>query len=507
MKTRRCAIYTRKSTDENMSLEFTSLDNQRMRAEAYIKSQPDWECIETRYDDAGFTGGDMNRPALKRLLADIEMGEIDVVLVYKSDRMTRSVSDLMQLVQLFDEYGITYTSVTEGFSTASSSGRMFLSMISTFAQYERELISERTAHKIAAARERGQWTGGRPLLGYDIERDERGSRLIVNQDEAPQVAALFDLYIEHESLLTVAKIANERGWHTKEWTTKAGRTIEGKPFDKPTIHAILKNVTYIGMIAHRENVYKGQHQGIVDPGVFDRVKFLLQRNALSGGREVRNKHGALLRGLLYCRSCKCAMSHSYTKKGDVLYRYYVCGRAQKSGYDSCPTKSIPAVEVEKYIVEQIKSIGNDDDLTTATIAKVRRETDAQIAQLTKERTRLVKRINKHHAQLSEGGSADDLAPISEQAVADERRLAEVEAELDRLQTSVPSSDEIDHALREFEPVWSALTPKEQAKLVGLLIHRIEYDGAEGEIAITYQPTSLRVLSDVCTNATNTETAA
>src|SRR5215831_8561687 len=201
----RCAIYTRKSTEEGLEQEFNSLDAQRESAEAYIKSQAHegWLCVPTRYDDGGFTGGNMDRPALKRLLADIEAGVVDCVVVYKVDRLSRSLPDFARLMETFDKSRVSFVSVTQQFNTATSMGRLVLNVLLSFAQFEREIISERTRDKIAATRRKGKWSGGRPVLGYDV--DPQGYRLILNEDEAVQVRAIFQLYLQHEALLPVVQ--------------------------------------------------------------------------------------------------------------------------------------------------------------------------------------------------------------------------------------------------------------------------------------------------------------
>jgi len=224
----RCAIYTRKSTDEGLDQEFNSLDAQRDSAAAYITSQQHegWACVPDQYDDGGFTGGNMDRPALKRLLADIEAGKIDCVVVYKVDRLSRSLLDFARMLETFERYRVSFVSVTQQFNTATSMGRLVLNVLLSFAQFEREMISERTRDKIAATRRKGKWTGGIPVLGYDV--DPKVSRLLVNSEEAARVAAIFELYLEQESLVATAAELNRRGWRTKHWITRKGHPRGGR---------------------------------------------------------------------------------------------------------------------------------------------------------------------------------------------------------------------------------------------------------------------------------------
>src|SRR5207247_8489426 len=342
----RCAIYTRKSTEEGLEQEFNSLDAQREAGEAYVASQKSegWTCLEARYDDGGFTGGNMERPALKRLLADIEAGLIEAVIVYKVDRLSRSLLDFARMMETFDKWHVSFVSVTQQFNTASSMGRLVLNVLLSFAQFEREIISERTRDKIAATRRKGKWSGGLPVLGYDV--DPQVLRLVVNPKEATQVRAIFDLYLKHQALLPVVQELERRGWRTKAWMTRKGRKLGGQPFVKTNLHKLLTNATYAGKLRYTKERHNGEHPAIVDPVKWQKVQELLQRHRHRGSAE-RNGSGAILKGLLYCRPCGCAMSPTYSSKGSKRYRYYVCSHAQKRGWDHCPSQSIPASPIER----------------------------------------------------------------------------------------------------------------------------------------------------------------
>ncbi|RMF21152.1 MAG: recombinase family protein, partial [Deltaproteobacteria bacterium] len=302
----RCAIYTRKSTDEGLDQEFNSLDAQRESGEHYVRAQEGqgWVCLPTRYDDGGFTGGNMERPALKRLLADIEAGQIDCVVVYKVDRLSRSLLDFARIMETFDKHAVSFVSVTQQFNTSTSMGRLMLNVLLSFAQFEREIISERTRDKMAAARRKGKYVGGAPLLGYDIDRD--ASRLVVNEQEAVRVQQIFELYLEFQSLLPTIAELDRRGWTTKRWTTKKGTQRGGRPFNKNTLYGLLTNVAYVGKVRYKHEVYEGEHEGIVDPDTFEEVQRLLRTNHRTGGARVRNRFGALLKGLLRCAPCGCS---------------------------------------------------------------------------------------------------------------------------------------------------------------------------------------------------------
>ncbi len=250
VKTIRCAIYTRKSTEEGLQQEFNSLDAQREASEAFVASQKNegWQVITDHFDDGGYTGGNMDRPALRRLLAAAEARAVDCVVVYKVDRLSRSLLDFARIVEIFDRNGVNFAAVTQQFNTTNSIGRLTLNILLSFAQFEREIISERTRDKMSAARRKGKWIGGHPVLGYDI--DTKGGRILVNPAEAEQVRTIFGLYIAKGSTLPVLQETQRIGLVTKRWTTGDGNVRGGKPFTRGSLHAVLTSVLYTGMVDH-----------------------------------------------------------------------------------------------------------------------------------------------------------------------------------------------------------------------------------------------------------------
>jgi site-specific DNA recombinase len=283
-KTIRCAIYTRKSTEEGLDQQFNSLDAQREAAEAYIRSQKceGWEIVYDRYDDGGFSGGNIERPALKRLMEDIQAGKIDCVVVYKVDRLSRSLLDFAQVMGTFDKFNVSFVSVTQHFNTTHSMGRLTLNILLSFAQFEREIIGERIRDKLAAQCRRGQWTGGYPVLGYDVDRSERTPKLVINSEEAIQVRRIFTLYLELKNLMPVVEELDRRGWKNKLWHSKKGLPKGGRQFDKCSVHALLTNPIYCGKIKHKTDLYPGQHQAIIDDETFQRVQAQLRDNSFIG---------------------------------------------------------------------------------------------------------------------------------------------------------------------------------------------------------------------------------
>src|SRR5260370_20667250 len=278
LKAVRCAIYTRKSTEEGLEQECNTLDAQRESAEAYIFSQQHegWTCLPERYDDGGFTGGNMDRPALQRLLTDIRQGRIDAVLAYKVDRLSRSLLDFAKMLETFDAHRVSFVSVTQQINSATSMGRLMLNVLLSFAQFEREIIGERARDKIGATRRKGKWGGGTPLLGYDV--DPRSVKLLVNADEAVRVRALFALYLQYQALLPVVQELNRRGWTTKRWVNKAGKERGGRPFDRTNLHRLLTNVLYAGKVRYKSEVHAGEQPPLVDAGTWEQVKALRQGN-------------------------------------------------------------------------------------------------------------------------------------------------------------------------------------------------------------------------------------
>ena len=268
----RCAIYTRKSTEEGLHQEFNTLDAQREAAEAYIRSQlhAGWTALAERYDDGGFTGANLERPALRKLLADIEIGKIDCVLVYKVDRLSRSLLDFARLMEVFERRKVSLVSITQPLNTTGSMGRLTLNILLSFAEFERQMIADRTRDKMAAARRKGKWVGGRPVLGYDVAKT--GGKLVVNVEEARQVQSIFALYLQHRSLEAVLAEMQTRLWTTKRWRTPGRPEHLGRSFTKPTLVRLLRNVVYLGKVSHQGAVYAGEHEAIVEPAVWERVQ-------------------------------------------------------------------------------------------------------------------------------------------------------------------------------------------------------------------------------------------
>jgi site-specific DNA recombinase len=358
----RCAVYTRKSTEEGLDKEFNTLDAQRESAQAYIASQQHegWIGVHDAYDDGGFTGGNMDRPALQRLLADIQAGKIDCVVVYKVDRLSRSLLDFAKMMELFDRHQVAFVSVTQQFNTATSMGRLVMNVLLSFAQFEREIISERTRDKIAAARRKGKWSGGHPILGYDV--DPRTFKLMVNEAEAARVRDIFALYLRHETLAAVVGQLHNRGWTNKRWVTRKGRERGGRPFDRSSLYKLLTNIAYLGKVRYKREVHPGEHAAILDEALWQQVQESLRQNGRTPCALARNRFGALLKGLLYCGPCGSRLTPTHsTKNGRTCYRYYRCSNANRTG-PRCPTQYLPAPQIEAFVIDQIRCIARDQTM-------------------------------------------------------------------------------------------------------------------------------------------------
>jgi site-specific DNA recombinase len=351
-KIRRCAIYTRKSTEHGLELEFNSLDAQREACEAYVKSQSSqgWRALPQQYDDPAYSGGNLDRPALKMLLADIEAGTIDVVVVYKIDRLTRSLADFAKLVEAFDTKSISFVAVTQQFNTTSSMGRLTLNVLLSFAQFERELSSERVRDKIAASRRKGKWTGGTVPLGYDA----KDKKLVINKAEAETVSTIFRLYLQLGSFSQLVAELDRRGIVTKRRDTKVAKYNGALPFTYGPLAYFLKNRVYLGEIHYGGKWFKGEHKAIIDRGIFDRVQQLLA--AQSNGRKAkRSASGAILVGKLYDDKGN-RMSPSFSTKNGVRYRFYVSSallRGRKAGAGS--VGRVPALDIEAAVLSAFES--------------------------------------------------------------------------------------------------------------------------------------------------------
>jgi site-specific DNA recombinase len=407
----RCAVYTRKSTEEGLEQEFNSLDAQREACESYAASQraEGWMLLGDRYDDGGFSGGTLERPALKRLLADIEAGAVDIVVVYKIDRLSRSLMDFAKLVEVFDRKGVTFVSVTQSFNTTTSMGRLTLNVLLSFAQFEREVIGERIRDKIAASRRRGMWMGGFVPLGYSV----KDRKLIINEMEAELVRTIFKRFAKLGSGTTLVR----------QLALENVRNRYGKLIDKGALYKMLNNRTYIGEAMHKGTAYPGEHQAIIDRSLWDKVHGVLKESPRKRANRTRVQSPALLKGLIFGPNGG-PMTPTHTRKKGVLYRYYIATSALRSGMpDNNSIRRIPAAEIEAAVVHQIKVMVRSPEIVVATW-RASRQTMKGLTE---------RQVREH--------------------------------------------------LQSFTEVWNELFPAEQARIVQLLVDRVEITPAGADITL------------------------
>jgi len=351
---RRCAVYTRKSTEEGLDQDYNSIDAQRDAGHAYIASQraEGWIPVADDYDDPAFSGGNMERPALLRLMADIEAGKVDIIVVYKIDRLTRSLADFSKMVEVFERHGVSFVSVTQQFNTTTSMGRLMLNVLLSFAQFEREVTGERIRDKIAASKRKGMWMGGIPPLGYDVEN----RRLVPNPQEAKLVRHIFQRFVQLGSTTLLVRELRLDGVTSKSWVTQDGNARPGKPIDKGLIYKLLNNRTYLGELRHKELWYQAEHPPIVDKEIWEQVQAILATNSYVRGNNTRATVPYLLKGIVFGNDGRAMSPWHTTKKNGRRYRYYVSQRDKKEHAGASGLPRLPAAELESAVLEQLRGI-------------------------------------------------------------------------------------------------------------------------------------------------------
>jgi site-specific DNA recombinase len=390
----RCAIYTRVSTDQGLEQDFNSLDAQRDASQAYIRSQAHagWSLVRAHYDDGGYSGGSTDRPALQRLLEDVRARKVDVIVVYKVDRLTRSLADFAKLVELFDARGVSFVSVTQQFNTTTSMGRLTLNVLLSFAQFEREVTSERIRDKIAASKRKGLWVGGVVPLGYDT----KDRKITVNEAEAKRVRTIFRSYLRLGSLSPLMADLRRRVIVTKARTLKTGKTIGGIPFTRGPLAHLLRNRFYIGEVVFKGEILRGEQPAILDKDLFDAVQAKLSEQA-HDHKKTRMKSEAALTGRIF-DDRDHRMSPTYANKKGIKYRYYISAAlVQGQGKQAGTVSRIPANEVETLIADAMrKHLGQPEDsngpvLIREHVARVEVRSDRLIIALANTKAAVPKR--------------------------------------------------------------------------------------------------------------------
>jgi len=381
----RCAIYTRKSSEEGLEQSFNSLDAQREACLSYIESQrhEGWKVVDGAYDDGGFSGGNMERPGLKKLLEDIKAGKVDSVVVYKVDRLTRSLSDFAKMVETFDESGVSFVSVTQQFNTTTSMGRLTLNVLLSFAQFEREVTGERIRDKIAASKRKGMWMGGRVPVGYDRKDRE----LIVNKKEAAQVCHIYERYVALGSVAKLKQELDAQGIRSKDRLSKTGKRSGNASYSRGALYDLLQNRIYRGVITHRGVPNAGLHEAIVPEALWNKVQALLETNDTAKRTGTKAQAPSLLAGLLYDAEGQ-RLTPTHTVKNGKRYRYYVSqALIRNPGNNKAGARRYPAHDLEELVVERLQTFlssgpdvlqslalpSDDAALQTAVLASVRHQ--------------------------------------------------------------------------------------------------------------------------------------
>ncbi len=406
----RCAVYTRKSTEEGLDMEFNSLDAQREACEAYVASQKaeGWTLVPDYYDDGGFSGGTLERPALKRLIADVEVDRADIIVVHKIDRLSRSLMDFAKMVEVFDRKGVTFVSVTQQFNTTTSMGRLTLNILLSFAQFEREVIGERIRDKFAASRKKGMWMGGWAPVGYRV----KDRKLVIDNAEAAKVRQIFETFVRTRSTVAIVRELTEVGFVNRY----------GQRLDKGRIYKLLHNRVYIGEAVHKGKGYPGEHKAIIPKALWDKVQAILAEAPRRRANSSRAQSPALLKGLIFGPTGR-AMSPTHTRRGQKLYRYYVSQSVIKGEGNHSPINRVPAAEIERAVVDQLRILLRSPEIIVATWRVARED----------------------HPDITE--------------------------------------TEVREALLAFDPLWDELFPVEQARIVGLLVERVQVTTAGIDVSL------------------------
>jgi len=511
-KTLLCAIYTRKSTDENLDKNFNSLDSQREYCQSFIKTREPqgWQVYEQVYSDPGFSGGSMDRPGLQQLLRDARKRKFQVVVCYKYDRLSRNTGQFLHMLELFEKYGIAFASVTQPIDTSSSVGRLMRSILMDFAQFEREIISERTRDKLAAMAKKGMRTGSCPLLGYDIDKTDKHA--VVNQEEAKVVQFIFRTYLKLKSVRAVVKLLNAKGYRLKSWIGRDGKQKGGGPFTKPNLLYLLKNPFFIGKIRYREHIFQGLHEAIIDEGTFADVRKYMGRNFKIRKSVNRNKHHFLLKGLVRCAACDSIMTpnFAYSHTGE-RYFYYKCSSVNKMDKTACPARSVPAKELDSFVVRKLGALGKDTafveeivkqarDVPGQKLIAKRKEKQilaSELGRLKVQRSNVLDYLGQHAPGPESKAFMDRLGVVSQREEEIEPKLKQLDAEISALENQQIEAELFRRNMLGFVEVFENLEPFEQTEFMRLLLREVVFDKAKNEISfdlIPYEPPKAKRLA-------------
>lgn len=484
----RVAIYTRQSVERDANGDFGSIEAQRASVRSYIDSQRSlgWTALEPSYDDRGVSGGTTIRPALNRLLADVEAGRIDVVATYKFDRLSRSLLDFTQLLRTFDKHGVAFVSVTQSFDTSTATGRLLVNMLASFAEFEREMIRERTRDKVRATRRLGLPCGGRPVLGLDI----RDGRYVIQPAEVETVRAIFKAYLDAGSIPGTLAALRTAGIRNKEWWNRKGTKSGGSEFDKTSLCRMLRNPLYIGKVRAIDEIVNSHHESILDEKTYYEVQRRLEERSRTEKAQSNpmKSWGALLGGLVFCGKCGSRMGHTTSRRRGRAWRYYACRTGLRRGAAACPNSTVPAEEIEDFVVAKLKAIGRDPELVARTIELARLKCSERHTAVREE----IRRLDAVRRGLRRDPSDDTRS----------RSLASVDADIEALRAEAntlthgaPDDESLATALAAFDPLWNQLDPAERRRVMVLLVARIEVNVSAGTVELQLRDATLQAALD------------
>ncbi len=505
------ALYSRKSSERGMEQEYNSIDAQRGILEAFVADHADegWVALPDEYSDGGVSGATLNRPGLKRLLADITAGKVNVVAVYRLDRLSRDTAGFLELMTFLKAHDVEVVSPNDRIEQATATDRLQLGIRMHISQYERELAGERIRDKMRASRRQGLWQGGRPPLGYDVVT----KKLVVNEPEAGQVRDAFEAFQRTGSLVETLDELTRRGIRTKSWITQKSRHIEGKPFGVHTLRRLLSNVLYTGQQLVEGQPYRAEHDPIVEQELWNDVQRLIVTRKRGERRRKPKRSRAALQGLLKCGVCGAGMLPTYSAKRGRRYSYYVCHTMASRGAAACPGSRIPAGDMEASVVEQLRTMGRNPEVVAATVAEARVQVEARQQELTSELRRAranAKRLNAERDNLlqavQKGGKdvpalVETLRTAEQTAGEADEHVTSVRVTLKALKAQVIDEADLAQALADFEPVWEAIFPDEKARVLNLLLERVVYDAPTSSVRLTFWSEGVRSLLDESTEAT------
>lgn len=493
-----CAIYTRKSTDENLQGDFTTLDNQAEYCRSFTKTREPmgWQPYHEVYCDAGYSGKNMDRPGLSKLLADARLGKFNVVVCYKYDRLTRNTRDFLEILSVFEKQGIDFVSVTQPIDTTSPVGRLMRSILMEFAQFEREMISERTRDKLQAMMKKGKWTGGPAPLGYDLDRETK--KVMVNEQEAKLVRDIFDVYRREKSMNATAAWLNARGLRAKVWTTREGRKKGGGRFFKTHLNHMLRNTIYVAKRRLKGELYPMEQPAIIDEKTFQDVQALLDENRVKRNSLNTDRHDFLFKGLVRCAACGGPMTPHFARKaGEATFLYYRCSAVNRSDRTACTVRSVRARALERFVLDQIRGLAQDAEMVQEIVRKAVEEAE-ELPGLHHDRTQAAAALGKLEADLpglmsslaesqpnspNRGLIMEQLDVLAVRRDELRRKLTDLEGRILEVEARQVDASLLHRNLGAFMEMLERLDPKQKKDLIRLIVKEVVYDKAQSRVRL------------------------